>query len=204
MKINLTAIVLLTAGLLAGCSETNKDIDNAGDVRELAAQDTAVMYDENNVMAGSAADEEEYSNVDFNAPEVEDATLRNAGVGVRGADNYFIYSVGEDVMFATDQADISAPGEERLQAIVRTINEQDMSGTIRVYGLTDASASAAYNEELGRERAQAVEEWFRNSSELDTTRMSVVAMGEQSPEATNTPQQNRQIEIVVINRNTNQ
>lgn len=204
MKINLTAIVLLTAGLLAGCNDTNRNIDNAGDVRELAAEDTAVMYDENNVMAGSAADEEEYSNVDFNAPEVEDAELRNAGVGVRGADNYFIYSVSKDVMFEADQAEISNLGEERLQAIVNAINEQDMNGSIRVYGFTDASAGAANNEGLSRERAVAVEEWLRNNSDLDTNRMRVVSMGQRDLEPANQTTEDRSIEIVVINRNQNQ
>lgn len=210
MKINLTAVVLLAASLLVSCSETNKEVDNASDVRELAAEDTAVMYDENNLMAGSTleADEEEFKNVNFNAPEVEEAELMNAGVGVRGADNYRIYSFEEDVMFATDKAEIRPSGEEKLQAFVDFINNRGTEGTIRVYGFTDARASAAYNEELGRERARAVQNWLVNNSQLDKSRIKVVSIGEELPEASNaTPQgrqQNRRVEIVVVEKGPNQ
>ena len=206
MKINLTAVLLLTAGLMVGCNETNKEVDNASDVRELAAEDTAVMYDENNLMAGSVleADEEEFKDVNFNAPEIEEAELKNAGVGVRGEDSYRIYSFEEDVMFATDKAEIRPSGEEKLQAFVDYINNQGIEGTIRVYGFTDARASAAYNEELGRERAMSVQNWLINNSQIDKNRIKVVSIGEELPEATNaTPQgrqQNRRVEIVVVQK----
>ncbi|MFD3002919.1 OmpA family protein [Pontibacter toksunensis] len=206
MKINLTAVLVLAAGLMVGCNETNKEVDSAGDVRALADEDTAVMYDENNLMAGSVleADEEEFKSVNFDAPEIEEAELKNAGVGVRGENNYRIYSFEEDVMFATDKAEIQPSGEEKLQAFVDYINKRGTEATIRVYGFTDARASAAYNEELGRERATAVQNWILNNSQLDKNRMKVVSIGEELPEATNaTPegrQQNRRVEIVVVEK----
>lgn len=206
MKINLTAVLLLAAGLMVGCNETNKEVDNAGDVRALADEDTAVMYDENNLMAGSVleADEEEFKSVNFDAPEVEEAELKNAGVGVRGENNYRIYSFEEDVMFATDKAEIQPSGEEKLQAFVDVINNRGKESTIRVYGFTDARAGAAYNEQLGRERAMAVQNWLVNNTQIDKNRMKVVSIGEELPEATNaTPegrQQNRRVEIVVIEK----
>ncbi|MHA6248507.1 OmpA family protein [Pontibacter sp. CAU 1760] len=205
MKLKLTtAAMLLSAGIMASCSETNKEVDSAEDVRELATPDTAVLFDETNAMTALAADEEEFKEVNFDAPKIEDAELMNAGVDVRGDDKYQIYSVGEDIMFDTDKAQIRSSGEEKLQQIVKKIKDRDRESTIRVYGFTDARASDAYNKELGKERAKAVENWLINNSGLDMNRMKVVSMGERMPEATNETaqgrQQNRRVEIVVVNK----
>lgn len=205
MKLKLTtAAMLLSAGMMASCNETNKEVDDAEDVRELATADTAVLFDETNAMTALAADEEEFKEVNFDAPKIDDAELMNAGVDVRGNDKYQIYSVGDDIMFDTDKAQIRSSGEEKLQQIVKKIKDRNQESTIRVYGFTDARASDAYNKELGRERAKAVENWLVNNSGLDANRMKVVSMGERMPEATNETaqgrQQNRRVEIVVVNK----
>lgn len=208
MKTRITTALLLAAGLIVGCNETSKEINNAEDVREIAAEDTAVLYEEDNLMAGSVleADEEEFKEVDFNAPEIEDAELNEAGVDLRGAESFVIYSLGEDVMFDTDKAQIRDNGAEKLQSIVADIKERNMEGSIRVYGFTDARASEAYNKELGKERAQAVQNWLLENSKFDQSRMKIVSMGEQYPEATNETaegrQQNRRVEIVVVKNPT--
>lgn len=203
MKLNL-ASVLLAAGVLVGCNETREDaVDSAAEVREIATEDTAVMYDESNVMAGRLeADEEEFKEVNFAAPAISEPNLERSGVEVRGANNYRIYSVGEDIMFDLDKAKIRPSGEEKLQEIAKDIRNRDQVGKIRVYGFTDSLASDAYNKQLGRERAKNVEDWLRMNSQIDTSKMKIVSMGERMPEATNATaqgrQQNRRVEIVVV------
>lgn len=206
MKTKFTTAVLLAAGLMVGCNETSKDIENADDVREIASEDTAVLYEEDNLMAGTVleADEEEFKEVDFNAPEIEDAELNEAGVELRGTDNFRIYSFGEDVMFDTDKATLRDSGIEKLQSVVEDIKERDIEGSIRVYGFTDARASEAYNKELGMERAEAVQNWLHENNKFDPNRIKIVSLGEHYPEAPNeTPegrQQNRRVEIVVVDK----
>lgn len=206
MKTRMTTAVLLAAGLMVGCNETSKEVENAEDVREIATADTAVLYEEDNLMAGTVleADEEEFKEVDFNAPEIEDAELSNAGVDVRGSESFVIYSFGEDIMFDTDKAQIRDSGAEKLQSVVDDIKERNMEGTIRVFGFTDARASEEYNKELGKERAQAVQNWLLENSKFDQSRMKIVSLGEHYPEAPNTTpegrQQNRRVEIVVVKK----
>ncbi|MDX5436502.1 MAG: OmpA family protein [Pontibacter sp.] len=203
MKLKLTS-VLLAAGVLVGCNETREDaVDSAAEVREIASEDTAVMYDESNVMAGRLeADEAEFKEVDFGAPVIREPNLERSGIEVRGVGNYRIYSVGEDIMFDLDKAKIRPSGEEKLQEIVKDIKNRDQVGKIRVYGFTDSLASDQYNMQLGRERAKSVEDWLRMNSQIDTAKMKIISMGERMPEATNATaqgrQQNRRVEIVVV------
>ena len=70
---------------------------------------------------------------------------------------------------------------------------------MRVYGFTDAQGSAGYNKELAQQRADAVKSWL-SSNGIDAGRISVNAIGEGQPVATNNTeagrQQNRRVEIV--------
>ena len=206
MKIIFTSAIVLSAGLLISCNEVREDnVDSAAEVAELASEDTAVMYSEDNLAGGVLeADEEEFKEVDFNAPIVEEPALRAQRIEVRGTDNYRIYTLGEDIMFDLDKAKIRPSGEEKLREIVKMINNRNIEGKIRVYGFTDSLASASYNKELALERARSVEDWLRKNSGLDTTRMKLIPVGENMFEATNKTargrQQNRRVEIVVVEK----
>ncbi|WP_439880760.1 OmpA family protein [Pontibacter sp. MBLB2868] len=207
MRLNLTVVAMLAAtGLMVSCNEVKEDnVDSAAEVREIATEDTAVMYSEDNLAGGVLeADEEEFKEVDFNAPVVEEPSLRAKEIEVRGTDDYRIYTVGEDIMFDLDKAQIRPSGEQKLQEIANTIKKQNPEGLIRVYGFTDSLASNQYNKKLAMDRAQAVENWLRNNSGIDTTRLKLVPVGEHMFEATNETasgrQQNRRVEIVVVKK----
>jgi outer membrane protein OmpA-like peptidoglycan-associated protein len=68
-----------------------------------------------------------------------------------------------------------------------------------VYGFTDAQGSAGYNKDLAQQRADAVKAWM-SSNGFDAGRISVNAIGEGQPVATNNTEagreQNRRVEIV--------
>lgn len=206
MKRKLTLTVLAAAGLLMGCNEVREDsVDSAEEVREIASEDTAVMYDDDNLAGGvMETDELAFKDIDFGAPVVVEPALQAAEIEVRGTKGYRIYSVGEDVMFDLDKAEIRPSGEQKLQEIAKTLKEQNTEGLIRVYGFTDSLAGEAYNRQLAQERARAVEEWLRRNSGLDTARMRLVPVGEHMFEATNETargrQQNRRVEIVVVEK----
>lgn len=97
-----------------------------------------------------------WNDVDFNAPVTKDWTEVDKDVEVRGNDRYGIYSMGEDVMFALNSADLSATAKKKVSAVAKSINQRFNGATVRVYGMTDVTGDAANNMELSKKRADAV------------------------------------------------
>jgi outer membrane protein OmpA-like peptidoglycan-associated protein len=126
----------------------------------------------------------------------------------RGNDNYTVYSLGENLLFDTDKAELSAGAKDNLQQIVASINQRYANGNIRLYGFTDATAGKEYNKELSEKRAENVKNWLTQSGNIDASRISVHPMGEANPEASNQTeegrQQNRRVEIVAMNAQASQ
>ncbi|MFD2512452.1 OmpA family protein [Pontibacter locisalis] len=205
MKSNLTLTVFAAVGMLMSCNEVKEEkIDSAAELSAIASEDTAVMYREDAIGNALEADEMEFKEVNFDAPVLREPSLQAADIEVRGVEGYRIYSVGEDVMFDLDKAKIRPSGEQKLQEISKAIKERNSQGLIRVYGFTDSLASESYNKQLALERARSVEDWLRKNSGLDTARMKLVPVGEHLFEATNETargrQQNRRVEIVVVEK----
>lgn len=145
-----------------------------------------------------------WGDIDFNVPAVEYEEIGNRNISVRGNNNYGIYGLGENVLFDKDKATIRPDAEANLKEIVSSIQKRYNGGDVRVYGYTDAQGSADYNKELAQQRADAVKAWLQSNG-LDASRMSVAAIGESQPVASNSTeagrQQNRRVEIVARNSN---
>jgi outer membrane protein OmpA-like peptidoglycan-associated protein len=118
-----------------------------------------------------------------------------------------VYSLGEKLLFDTDKAELRADAKNNLQQVVTSINQRYANGNIRLYGFTDATAGKEYNKELSEKRAENVKNWLTQNGKIDASRISVHPMGEASPEASNKTeagrQQNRRVEIVAMNAQTN-
>jgi outer membrane protein OmpA-like peptidoglycan-associated protein len=204
MKVNVFTLFIAAGALLASCAEVKEDnVEDVAELREIAAEDTAVMYDESALMAGvTEAEMLKFKDVNFNAPILEEPALKAAKVEVRGTKTYRIYSIGDDIMFDLNKATLRPDGEEKLNAIVKSIKENSPNGLIRVYGFTDSLASESYNKKLAMDRAKSVQDWLINNSDLNADQMKLVPVGEHMFEATNKTakgrQQNRRVEIVVI------
>ena len=127
----------------------------------------------------------------------------NEGQEVRGHDKYSVYAIGENILFDTDKAEIRKSAEANLQKISASIVQRSKDAPVRVYGYTDAKGSANYNEDLAKQRAEAVKNWLQTNGKIDASRISVHPVGEAKPEATNETaagrQQNRRVEIAVRN-----
>lgn len=212
MKTNITAI-LLAAGLMVGCNETSKEVDSAADVGDIAAADTAVMYEDVGQDGRLEADGAEintlgegfWANIDFDAPVIDNPELSKSGVEMRGgSDGYNIYTMDERILFDLDKAQLRAGADDKLQAIASAIKEVSSVGPIRVFGHTDSLASKSYNKELAAERANTVKEWLQSKGGIDASRISIQAVGEAKPIATNATargrQLNRRVAVVVATR----
>jgi outer membrane protein OmpA-like peptidoglycan-associated protein len=207
----LLAIAAL-AGLVIWLVTRNKDTENtvadAGNkVENTAAGAAGAVKEAGEDVAAEARDA--WESVDLNAPKVErpELKIKSADFETRGNDNYTVYSLGENLLFDTDKAELRADAQENLKQVVASINQRYANGNIRLYGFTDATAGKEYNKELSEKRAENVKNWLTQNG-MDASRISVHPMGEAKPEASNQTeagrQQNRRVEIVAMNSQNNQ
>ena len=85
-----------------------------------------------------------------------------------------------DSLFSFDRADVKPEGRGALDRLV-----QDLSNTrfdvITVEGHTDRLGSAAYNQRLSSQRAEAVKAYLVGTGKLDANKISAVGKGESMP-----------------------
>lgn len=193
---------------MSSCNDPKGDVEN--DSMQEATEDTAVVYDDarGRVEADGAeikdVGEDFWADINWDAPVVDDPELKTSEIEVRAEKEYNIYGLDDRLLFDTDKAQIRAEGEEKLQQIVNEIKELPQNGQIRIFGHADARAGNEYNKELSAERANAVKDWLQNKGGIAANRLSIEAMGETAPRATNETargrQLNRRVAIVVVTR----
>jgi len=154
-----------------------------------------------------AATEPDWNTVDFNSPASSDPDITDKDISVRGNEQYTIYSLGENILFATDQKAVQGRAEAKLKQIAASLNKRFPGATIGVFGNTDSTGTAGHNKQLGAERAAAVKDWLVNSGGVEASRVSIHSQGEKEPVASNATssgrQQNRNVEIVAFPANNN-
>lgn len=207
MKRELVSTLFAATALFASCSEMNKEVKDKQDVTEIASADTAVMYgDDLGIVEADGAEiiqvnDTYWESVNLNAPVVKEVKLKDKDIEIRRGDTYDIYGLEERILFDVDKATLRPEAEAKLKSIAASIKELSPRGPIRIYGFTDAQASASYNKELSEDRAQAVKNWLQKNGGIDSTRMSIEPMGEAAPRASNKTaqgrQQNRRVAIAV-------
>lgn len=212
MKKTLLCLTCALALVFSACDNMSTKTEATHNEASEATADTAVAF-ENENSPDSAADgsivdvdasgDADWNNVDMNLPTVDWPEFEDSDVEVRGNNRYSVYSVGEDVLFDTDKAEIRKGAEENLRKISSSIAQRHKDGQVRVYGYTDAQGSAGYNKDLAEKRAEAVRNWLQKNGNIAASRISVHPVGEAKPTASNETakgrQQNRRVEIVVRN-----
>ena len=199
----MTVIVIL-AGISA-CNSPKGGVEK--DSLAEATEDTAVVYqDERGRAEADGAEiinvgEDFWANVNWDAPVEDDPDLKGTDVEKRATKELTILTLDDRVLFGTDKGTIRPEGEEKLQRIAKEINELPATSQIRIFGHADARAGNEYNKKLSAERAQAVRDWLANKGGIKSDRLSIEAMGESEPRATNETargrQLNRRVAIVV-------
>jgi outer membrane protein OmpA-like peptidoglycan-associated protein len=203
-----TFLMILGIGAFTACNTPEGEVED--NTLTDATEETAVVYDDE--MGAVEADgmeikdmgEDFWSNVDWDAPVKDDPAMKNANIELRSTDQYNIYTMDDRLLFDTDKAQIRTEGERKLEEIVNNIKDLPKNGQIRIFGHADSRASNEYNKELSAERARAVQSWFQNNGGINAKRISIEAMGETEPRATNETargrQLNRRVAIVVVTR----
>ncbi|OCK51279.1 hypothetical protein BA768_17120 [Chryseobacterium sp. CBo1] len=197
----LLALIAL-AILLFAMKRCNQDTTH-----EKVISDTAnVATDTTNVTTGQAdavaMTEPDWSSVNFDSPPTSDPDITDKDIIVRQGADYTIYTLGENILFATDQNKIQSKSEAKLKRIADVLNKRFAGSYIGVYGNTDSTGTATHNKQLGAERATAVKDWLVNSGKIDQGKVSIHSLGENEPVATNANEagrkQNRNVEIVAF------
>jgi outer membrane protein OmpA-like peptidoglycan-associated protein len=183
--IGLIIILALLFFLLRGCNDSDNKQSNKSDTTEVVA--TTVT---------------DWDSIDFNSPNASYEEVTDRGIQVRGNDKYSIYSLGENILFDTDQSTIQSSGEQQLQQISASLKKRFDGASIAVYGHTDSIGTAGHNAELGAQRAEAVKNWLVEKAGISADQISVHSRGESAEAASNETgagrQLNRNVQIVAM------
>ena len=114
-----------------------------------------------------------------------------------------------DVLFNFDQAALMPKARAELKQAAKLIRAK-AKGTVRIDGYTDAKGSAAYNQKLSKQRANAVKNWFVEREGLQEVNFATQGLGASNPVAPNANpdgsdnpegrRQNRRVEITLRKR----
>ncbi len=191
------ALALIVA--FSSCNQAEKTDSTATN-----NNDSDMVLKEDNEVSQQEKQETNWDDVDFTSPIVKYDEVSSKDIDVRGNDQYTIYSINEDILFASGQSTLSASAETNLKQIANSINQRHMEGKIRVYGYTDSIGSKQENKDLSRARAEAVRNFLVSNGQIMDDRIDVNAEGEKKPVASNETSagraQNRRVEIVARNK----
>lgn len=122
-----------------------------------------------------------------------------ADLQAQPTDRGLVVTLDSDVLFAVDQATLTAGGARSVDRVARALRETPSASAL-IEGHTDSAGSDAYNQLLSERRADAVKEELVARG-VAPRRLVIRAMGEAYPRAPNATaagrQQNRRVDIVI-------
>jgi outer membrane protein OmpA-like peptidoglycan-associated protein len=144
----------------------------------------------------------DWNDVDFNAPDTNYEEVTDKGIVIRSKDKYIIYSLGGNILFATDKSTLQGAAADQLKQVAASLNKRFKNAAIGVYGHADDNGTRDHNTQLAAERAAAVKIWLIEKGGIDENKISIHTLGASKPIASNASaagrQQNRSVEIVVF------
>lgn len=128
------------------------------------------------------------------------ARLAETGVGVKREGNNLRLIMPSNITFDVDKFDINANFYRTLEDVALVLREYNKT-YINIYGHTDATGGAEYNQVLSEKRSSAVGE-FLSANGINSGRIASYGYGEQYPVASNDDAAgralNRRVEIEIV------
>ncbi len=127
--------------------------------------------------------------------------LEGTGVRVSKNGNNIVLIMPGNITFDTNKANIKSNFKPVLDSVAKVINEFDQT-KVQITGYTDNTGTAAINNKLSAERANAVATYLRLRG-VANARIYAAGLGSSNPIASNATaagrEQNRRVEISLIN-----
>ena len=128
--------------------------------------------------------------------------LLNTGVQVKEYGNQIYLIMPGNITFATNDATIKPTFQPVLNSVAKVIKEYNKT-MVQVNGYTDSTGNAAINNSLSLMRANSISNYLRLQG-VNANRIVSNGYGSSNPIASNATaagrEQNRRVEIVLINR----
>ncbi len=190
IKPALVAAVAVSAISLGGCA--TKDYVN----QQVATVDAKAQATQNQV--------NEHQGHLTKLDQTTQEALDRATAAGKLAEGKFLYEMvlsDDSVKFPVDSSKLSSEAEQRLQAFVDKLKNDNRNVYLEIQGHTDGAGSDALNQRLGEQRAETVR-LFMNQHGVALNRMSTISYGKKDPVASNKTRagraQNRRVVIVVM------
>ncbi|MCK8465268.1 OmpA family protein [Aliiroseovarius sp. S1339] len=126
-------------------------------------------------------------------------SINNDRVSIVNTGNELIVTLPQDILFATDSAQVGPVLQDDLRAVAQNLRQYPNS-VIEVVGHTDNVGDADYNLALSRRRAASVASVLLRNG-VPTSRVVTIGYGEDRPVSSNLNasgrQQNRRVEIII-------
>ena len=123
----------------------------------------------------------------------------------KAAKGKLIYTVtlsNDKVRFPVNKAEISDEAKAMIDEAVAPLVKANRGVYFEIEGHTDSTGDAAYNFQLGEERAMAVRDYIAKTHAVALSRLNVISYGEEKPVAENKTKderaQNRRVVIRIL------
>jgi outer membrane protein OmpA-like peptidoglycan-associated protein len=97
----------------------------------------------------------------------------------------------DQAKFRTGVATLSDEAKAALDQMVAQVKEQKAAIWVEIEGHTDSAGPAAYNEQLGLARAEAVKRYLYEQHQVPLHKMNAISFGEEKPVMDNKTRENR-------------
>ena len=204
-RINLAVtVVMLTAMAGWGCA-TTKYV--AGEVGQVSTRVDGVQTQVEDAQTKIKVHEGRISKNEQDtaaASKTAKEALDRAVAAGRLAEGKLLYETvlsDDKVKFGFDKAELSTEAKAALDAFAAQLKTENRNVYVEVQGHTDNVGGELYNEKLGKQRAEAVEEYLAKQG-IPLFRIESISYGESEPVADNKTRegraQNRRVVLVVL------
>jgi outer membrane protein OmpA-like peptidoglycan-associated protein len=201
--------VLAASVALAGCAQKSYVQREVGEVnKKVDAVSMEVEKTQQRVQQSEvridAVDKQAQSGI-TEAKGSAQAAMTKAQEAERAAKGKLIYTVtlsNDKVRFPLNKAEISDEAKAMIDEAVGPLVKENRGVWFEIEGHTDSTGDAAYNFNLGEQRALAVRDYIAKKDGIALSRLNVISYGEEKPVVDNKTRearaQNRRVVIRIL------
>jgi outer membrane protein OmpA-like peptidoglycan-associated protein len=203
-------VPLLAAGVaLAGCAKKSYVNREVGEVNQKVdavsaeVEKTQERVRQNEVQIGKVNEDAQAGIAEAKGSAA--AAMDKASAAEQAAKGKLVYTLtvsNDKVQFPFNKSELSDEAKALIDDEIGPFVQENAGVWFEIEGHTDSSGDAAYNMQLGEERAMAVRDYLAKAHGIALSRLEVISYGEAEPAADNSTRegraQNRRVVIRVL------